>query len=295
MAAKGTCTVTVAMKPLTLGAKSATLSIASNAPTGAATVALKGVAVRTPAPEVGLSSASLDFGTVSLGVKSIARTVTLSNTGSAAMSINSIVSSSTEFAVTHNCPTSLAPAASCVISVTFTPVSANLAESVVISTNAVSSPNSIVLTGLGTKATMPVLTWQPASPSLTFASTVVGVASASQSLTLTNQGPGAALINSLGVAGADASSFAIAAGSTCKSGVSLDANASCTVMVSFVPGTTGAKSASLQVASNATTPGDVPLSGSGASPNTGTGTLTVTPTTLDFSSIGVSTGQTSSA
>ena len=295
VAAKGTCTITVAMKPLTLGTKTATLSIASNAPTGATTVALRGVSVRTPAPEVGLSQASLDFGTVTLGVKSIARSVTLTNIGTAPLAVTSIASTSSEFAVTHNCPTSLAVAASCMISVTFTPVSANLAESIVITTDALSSPNSIVLTGLGTKATMPVLTWQPATTSLTFASTVVGVTSASQSLTLVNQGPGAALINSIGVAGTDASSFAIGSGGTCKAGASLDANASCTVVVSFVPGATGAKTANLQIASNATPPGDVMLSGSGASPSTGSGMITVNPTTLDFSSVGVVTGQTSSS
>ncbi len=295
VAVKGTCTITVAMKPLTLGAKSATLSVASNAPTGTATVALKGVAVRAPAPEVGLSQAALDFGTVSMGVKSIARTVTLTNTGSADLTITSIASTSTEFAVTHNCPSSLAAAASCVISVTLTPVSANLAEAVVITTNALSSPNSIALTGLGTTATMPVLAWQQNSASLKFDSTVVGMTSASQSLTLVNQGPGAALINSLGVAGTDASSFAIGAGSTCKAGVSLDANASCTVVVSFVPGSTGAKTANLQVSSNASPPGDVALSGSGASPSTPSGMITVSQTTLDFSSIGVVAGQTSTA
>lgn len=295
VAAKGSCTVTVAMLPLTLGTKVATLTLASNAPTGPVAVALRGVAIKTPAPEVGLSQAALDFGTVTLGVKSNPRTVTLTNIGTAALGITSIVSSSSEFGVTHNCPASLPVAASCGISVTFTPASANLAESVIITTNAASSPNSIVLTGLGTRATMPVLVWQPASPTLTFASTVVGVASATQTLTLVNQGPGAALINALGVAGADASAFAIGASSTCKVGLSLDVNASCTVVVSFVPGSTGPKTASLQVASNATPPGDVPLSGSGASPSTGSGSITVSPLTLDFSSIGVMAGQTSSS
>lgn len=295
VAARGTCTITVAMRPVTLGTKVATLNITSNAPTGTATVAVRGVSVNTPAPEVGLSQAALDFGSVTFGVRSIARTVTLSNNGTAAMTIGSIASTSSEFAATHNCPASLAVDASCVISVTFTPVNANVAESVVITTNALSSPNSIVLTGLGTAATMPALTWQPAASGLTFASTVVGVTSASQSLTLVNQGPGTALIGSLGLAGADASSFAIASGSTCRAGLSLAANASCSVVVSFVPGSTGAKTANLQVVSNATPPGDVVLTGSGASPSTGSGTITVNPTTLDFSSIGVVTGQTSSS
>lgn len=294
LAANASCTVTVAMRPLTLGSKLATLSIASNAPTGTATVALRGTSVNTPAPEIGLSQVAVGFGSVTFGTRSMARPVTLTNIGTAALAISSIASTSSEFVVTHNCPASLAVDAACTLSIVYTPVAANSAESVLITTNAVSSPNSIVLTGWGTTASMPVLSWQPNVTALAFGSTVVGVSSASQSLTLVNNGPGAVTLNSLGVAGADAASFALASSSTCRAGASIDASSSCTVVVTFVPGSTGAKTANLQIASSGTTPGDIALTGSGASPGTGNGTLTVSQTTLDFSSVGVVAGQTSS-
>lgn len=294
LAARAACTITVAMQPLTLGSKLATLSIGSNAPTGVANVILRGTSVNTPAPEIGLSQVAVGFGAVTFGTRSATRTVTLTNTGTAALAVSSIASTSSEFAVTHDCPASVAVNAACTLSIAYTPVVANSAESVLITTNAVSSPNSIVLTGWGTTAAMPVLAWQPNATALAFASTVVGVSSASQSLTLVNNGPGAVTLNSLGVAGADAASFALASSSTCRAGVSLAVSASCTVVVNFVPGSTGAKTANLQITSNGTPPGDIVLSGSGASPSTGNGTLTLGQTTLDFSSVGVVTGQTSS-
>jgi hypothetical protein len=294
LAARAACTITVAMRPLTLGSKLATLSIGSNAPSGVANVILRGTSVNTPAPEIGLSQVAVGFGAVTFGTRSMARTVRLTNTGTAALAVSSIASTSTEFVVTHDCPASVAVSAGCTLSIVYTPVVANSAESVLITTNAVSSPNSIVLTGWGTTAAMPVLAWQPNATTLAFASTVVGVSSASQSLTLVNNGPGTVTLNSLGVAGADASSFALASSSTCRAGASLAVSASCTVVVTFVPGTTGAKTANLQIASNGTPPGDISLTGSGASPSTGNGTLTLGQTTLDFSSVGVVTGQTSS-
>jgi hypothetical protein len=294
LAARAACTITVAMRPLTLGSKLATLSIGSNAPTGTASVILRGTSVNTPAPEIGLSQVAVGFGAVTFGTRSAARTVTLTNTGTAALAVSSIASTSSEFVVTHDCPASVAVNAACTLSIVYTPVAANSAESVLITTNAVSSPNSIVLTGWGTTSSMPVLAWQPNATALAFAPTVVGVSSASQSLTLVNNGPGAVTLNSLGVAGADAASFALASSSTCRAGASLAVSASCTVVVTFVPGSTGAKTANLQIASNGTPPGDIALTGSGASPSTGNGTLTLGQTTLDFSSVGVVTGQTSS-
>ncbi len=291
IAVGGSCTLSVTLAPVLLGNESATLSIASNAPTGTVSVALSGTSVATATPLVNLSVPALGFGTVTFGVPSAPRTVTLTNSGSASLSITSIVSTSPEFTVTYDCPSTLAVGATCTISVVYTPVAANASEAIVITTNAPSSPNSIDLTGLGTSATMPVLTWSPAATALNFASTVVGVSSASQSLTLTNQGPGAATLNSLGMAGTDAASFALASASTCTAGLTLQAYDACTVAVSFVPGSTGSKSAILQLATSGTSPGTVALTGTGASPSSASGLLTLSTTTLDFSSVPTLTGQ----
>lgn len=270
VAAAASCTITAALKPSALGPRAATIEIASNAPTGTATLSLGGVGIAAPAPEVMLSQASIGFGTVTMGTSSIARSVTLSNSGSAALTLTSLLSSSSEFVLTHNCAASLAPGERCRLDVVYKPTSATAAETVVITSNAFSSPNSVVLTGMGSTATLPVLAWADGSSTLQFASTEVGKSTASKPLTLTNQGPGSVTVSALGTAGAQAENFSVGGG-TCLGGVTLAANTSCTVVVNFVPDAAGPRSAVLLVASNGSNPPDIALSGSGVAASTGGG------------------------
>jgi len=305
VAAKASCTVTAALHPGELGARSATLSLATNAAIGTATISLSGEGIASPAPALVLSQPSLGFGMVTIGATSIPRSVTVSNSGSAALLFSGIQSASSEFKATHNCPASLAPGESCTITVTYTPASANAAESVVITSNAFSSPNSIALTGLGTTTVLPVLTWNGVGSSLNFAATEVGKSLDASALMLVNNGPGSVTISAIGTAGANADAFAIGGG-TCLGGISLVVGASCTVVVSFVPDAAGARSAVLLVASNGSNPPDIPLAGTGVAGSTGgggggsggdggstggaTGTLAVTPAVLDYRSIVVRSG-----
>ena len=292
VASRASCTITVAMKPVVLGAKTATLTIASNAPGSPVAVALRGTAVRSPAPLVALSTPALGFGTVTLGTTSVTSRVVLTNGGTAAMSISSIASSSTEYPTTHDCPASLAVGSSCLISVSYKPSAPISAEAVVVTTNALSSPNTIVLTGQGTAESLSVLAWKDAATTLNYAS-IVGEASASQTLTLQNKGPGAVTLTTLGVAGPSATAFAIDAASTCKLGQSLALNATCTVTVKFNPGSAGSHTANLQVASTGTLPGDITLIGKASdkvAPK-----LSASASVLDFSSPVVSPGSSSAA
>jgi len=308
VAPAATCTVTVALKPSALGPRSASVEIASNAPGGTAALSVGGVGIASPAPELTLSQPSIGFGTVTMGTASLPRSVTLANTGSAALQITSIQSSSTEFKASHDCAASLAPGAGCKLTVTYSPTSANAAESVTITSNAFSSPNSVVLTGLGSTATLPVLAWSGGTNSLQFAATEVGKTLAGDPLTLVNNGPGSVTVSSIGTAGAQADAFSVGGG-TCLGGVTLAVGANCTVIVSFVPDVAGVRNAVLLVASSGSNPPDVALSGSGVSGSTGgggttppdtggggggttpaTGTLAVSPSTLDYRSLTVLTG-----
>jgi hypothetical protein len=72
-------------------------------------LSLSGTGLAIPAPAVSLSPASLAFPNQSVGVASTARPVTLTNSGSAALSISSIAATS-GFGVTNTCGTSLAVA-----------------------------------------------------------------------------------------------------------------------------------------------------------------------------------------
>ena len=257
------CTVTLALKPAGLGTRSASLEIASNTPTGTASVTLLGEAIALPAPFVTLSQAALGFGRVTLGTESVSRQVAVSNSGSAALQIASIQSSSAEFVVTHDCPATLAAGAGCTLAVSFRPASTSAADSVVISSNAFSSPNSVALTGLGTSVALPALAWSEAVTKVDFGNVDVGQPSAAKTFTLLNNGPGAATVSSFALVGTTPEAFS-QAGGTCAPGIVLQAAASCTLLLQFAPGTAGVASATLIVASDGSNPPELPLQGTGA-------------------------------
>ena len=110
----------------------------------------------TGTPAVSLSPTSLAFGSQPVGKTSTARTVTLSNTGRAALSITGLAIKGTNgsnFAQTNTCGKSLAGGAHCTIGVRFTPsASGSRAGWVSITDNASGSPQTVSLSGTGTAA-----------------------------------------------------------------------------------------------------------------------------------------------
>ena len=125
LAAGGSCTVSVSFKPLTSGSRAATLTVTDNANNVAGStqnVALSGTG--EVAPEASVSPTSLSFPATATGVASAAKTVTLSNPGTAPLNVTSIASGGTDasdFVVTNNCAGSVAAGGSCTISVVFQP------------------------------------------------------------------------------------------------------------------------------------------------------------------------------
>ena len=84
------------------------------------------------------------------GTTSAAQSLTLTNTGSAPLTISSIAING-DFAQTNACGTSVAAGASCTITVTFTPTAAGTRSAMVtITDNATDSPHTVALSGTGT-------------------------------------------------------------------------------------------------------------------------------------------------
>jgi Abnormal spindle-like microcephaly-assoc'd, ASPM-SPD-2-Hydin/Fibronectin type III domain len=116
------------------------------------------VAFRTPSgsttPVVNLSNTSINFGSVMTGASSSPQPVTLSNVGSAPLTISSITifgADTSDFAQTNNCGSTLAPNGSCTINVTFAPATTGQrGSSVAITDNAPGSPQTVSLLGTGT-------------------------------------------------------------------------------------------------------------------------------------------------
>ena len=275
----GTCTVVHTFTPSAVGSRSATLTLASDASNGSAALSLAGTGAAIPVPAVALAPASLAFGNQTDSVTSTTRSVTLSNTGTAALSISGITATS-GFAVSHNCGASLAAAASCTLSVTFTPAGLGAASgSVSVASNAAGSPHAVSLSGTGVVAS-PVLAWL--STMVPFADTTVGAIAAAQTVSLINQGPGAVTLSGFTLAGVQAADFSVSGG-TCAVNDTLVQGASCTLTLAFGPGAVGARSATLQVTSTGSNPPDVALAGNGTAPAQPGATLS--PTALSFSAV----------
>jgi hypothetical protein len=209
------------------------------------------------APSVSLSPVSLSFGNQTVGTTSAARFSTLTNTGNATLTINSLqISGDFAFAGAGNCSGSVAAGASCSISVNFTPTTTGTRTgTVTIADNASNSPQTIPLTGSGVSSSG--LTTVSVSPtSLTFGRVKVGHTSSAQTVTVTNTGSASVSIGGVATSGQFAE--------TNNCGSSLAVGASCAVNVSFAPTSSGTQNGTLTISDNASgSPQTVSLTGRG--------------------------------
>jgi len=98
-------------------------------------------------PAVSLSPASLTFGQQIINTMSAGQNVTLTNTGTAALTITSITISK-KYTVTNTCGSSLAAGANCTITVSFAPTNTGtITGTVSVTDNASGSPQTFSLTG----------------------------------------------------------------------------------------------------------------------------------------------------
>lgn len=259
LASGGNCAITVTFKPTTAGDKTAVVSIASNASATPVTISLSG---RGAAPVVLFGAASLAFGSVNVGATSDVKTMSLRNSGDALLTISSLTlagADSNQYTQSNDCGTSLSPAASCVISVTFKPTSpGDKTASVNLSSNAGAEPASFPLTG---KGTAPVVALSSAS--VAFGSLPVGQTSDARTVTLKNEGDATLNVSDLTLTGADAIQFVL----THDCGTTVAPAQLCTLTLRFKPTTAGDKAASVSIVSNAAgSPASLPVAGKGTAP-----------------------------
>jgi hypothetical protein len=293
VAVSATCTISVTFSPSASGSRTASVQITDNAADSPESVSLSGTGV-APAPTVSLSPTSLSFGSQLAGTTSTAQTVTLTNSGTAALSITGISVGGTnggDFGQTNNCPASLAINASCTISATFTPTATgSRTASVQITDNAAGSPQSVGLSGTGTAPAVSL-----SSTSLSYSSQLIGTPSSAQSVTVTNNGTAPLSITSIALGGANAGDFSQT--NTCPNPpATLAVNATCNISVTFKPTAAGSRVASVQITDNAlNSPQAIGLTGTGSTSaisfdkNLGThieniGTTTMSLTTTDVAS-----------
>lgn len=236
-----------------------------------------------------MTNSSLAFGSVKAGSsKTISTTAT--NSGSAAVTINSVAISTKYFQLAApSLPVTLAAGQSVPLSVVFSPNAAGAFNaSISISSTATDSVTNLALSGTGTGVTDPLpgqLALNPGSAS--FGDVTVG-SSRSSTFTLTNSGESSVNLSQVFVSGAGFQISGIAASTT------LNASQSVTFSVAFAPQATGSATGSVTIASNASDPTlTIPLSGNGTN-TVFTAQLGVTPTTLGLGNVVVGTSGTAS-
>ncbi|MCW2768115.1 MAG: putative Ig proteinputative calcium-binding proteinFG-GAP repeat protein, partial [Nocardioides sp.] len=232
----------------------------------------------TPVPVFSVSPTTKAYGTQVTGTTSSAQTFTVTNTGTADLAIATATLAGTDAAqFTKGSDTctgqSVAPAATCTVQVSFAPGSVGAkAATLRFTDDATGSPHDVTLSGTGTA---PVFSVSPTTKA--YGTQAIGTTGAGQTFTVTNTGTAALAIATATLAGTDAAQFT--KGSDTCTGASVAPAATCTVAVSFAPGSAvGAKAATLRFTDDAAGgPHDVALSGTGTAP-----VFSVSPTTKAY-------------
>src|SRR6266852_2926104 len=256
LAGGASCTISVTFTPTAAGVRTGTITITDGVASSPQKVTLTGNGVAGLAATV--SPTSLSFGNQTQGTKGAAQSVTLTNTGSATLTINGFSLGGTnpsDFILSSaNCKQSqsLAVGGSCAVAIVFAPLAvANLSATLQILDNSAQSPRNVPLTGVGLAP--PTVALSPTS--LNFAAQIVGSTSSGQSVTLATSGSGTLAVSSISTSSSD-----FKAGNNC--GTSVAGGASCTITVTFNPTASGNRAGTLVIVDNATdSPQMAPLSG----------------------------------
>jgi hypothetical protein len=181
IAAGSTCKITVTFSPTETWSRNGTIVITDNAYNAPQQVAFL-VGMGTSGTLASVSPTSLSYGNQTLGTVSLVKTITLSNTGAAALNISSILASG-DYSQSNNCPASLSTGANCTINVTFFPSTTGSRNGyLTVNDDDPRFLQSVSLSGTGVVATTKV-TVSPGQGSITpiqtqqFTATVDGVTS----------------------------------------------------------------------------------------------------------------------
>lgn len=203
-------------------------------------------------PLVSFSSYSVVFPAQAIGTTSSPVTVTLTNIGSAALSLTGFNLTGSEFIQTNNCPASLAVAASCTLNLTFTPTaSGNHSGTLTLTDNAFDSPEIVQLSG-----NIPTPAVNLLQPTMTFPGVAVGAVFGPQPAILVNSGTGSLSITSISASG-DFSET-----DNCVGVVAV--NQQCAINISFRPTAPGVRQGTILITDNASgSPQPIAVTGTG--------------------------------
>jgi hypothetical protein len=299
--ATSTLTLTASNTAIT-GTVNVTITGMSGSLTNPASISLTVKSASNFTPTASVAPTNIPFRNHREGTTSAGTDVTLSNTGTATLNVNSIAlggTNPTQFtlgAPSSGTACSLSAAftvtvgSNCKFSVKFVPTSLGLlAASVTITDDSggtAGTTQSVSLSGAGTNPIASLST-----NTVPFGFVPKGTKSAVMSVTLTNTGTDTlnlAASNAAMISGMNATDFAVASGTTCTNGLPVAANGgSCLIDLTFTPSTAAVEAGTLTITDDsggiAGTTQIVSLSGTGTQ-----GTASLPTTTVAFGNVPVS-------
>ena len=264
---------TVGVTPSTAGTLSGTLTVQGSDGAAPAVVNLSATAV-VSAPQISLSSTSVQFGAVSDGSTGNA-TLLITNNGNADLTISVVSVTGTGFGVNGIAtPKTISAGQSISAELTFQPTVAGAASGTLsFTSNDPTNPTmAVALAGTGSTAAAGQLQANPTS--LSFGTVGTG-GNSTKTVVFSNTGTAAIQISTLAVSGAGFSASGIA------TPLILNPAATATLIVVFTPTAGGSASGTVTVTTDQLhSPMTISLTGTGAVPG-----LSITPTSVAFGSV----------
>ena len=256
-----------------MGSVSGTLKVQGDAGSSPVRASLAGTVI-TSQPQLSVSSAALNLGTVSIGSKGTASLV-LSNAGSTDLTVSMVSLTGAEFGITGiTTPKVISSGQKVPVTVTFSPTGAgSTSGSITITSNDSANPTTTVtLSGTGTSSAIGQLSTNPTSWSF---GNVANGSTSSKQVILSNIGTAPVRVSSISVTGNGFSVNGVTTPAT------INPSASVTLEVDFSPKATGSVTGSVTLVSDANgSPLSVALSGTGVQAG-----LSVSPSSFSFGNV----------
>jgi hypothetical protein len=235
----------------------------------------KGTTPSVTGVAIEVSPSSVSFGSVAVG-QSMTKTVTLTNTGTEALSVSGISVAGTGFTASGpRLPMSMAAGQSTSISAVFKPTGgAADTGTITITSNAAGSPSLVTLSGTGTTGTTAAAALTVTPTTIAFGSVAVG-SEQTQTVHVENTGNETATISQLTISGTGVSVSGVTAPATLAAGQTAN------LTVTYKPVAAGTLTASLAIVSNATDPSVVV----GINATATSSTLAATPSSVSFGNV----------
>lgn len=265
LTAGSSCTVTLIFSPTTTGVRSDLLTVGYSDSTAAKTATL--TVSSTALTPASLSIAAGSFSNTTVGASSSATSFTVTNSGQASATISArSLTTGTQYSISGGtCAAAavVAPAATCTLSVVFSPTSAGVKSDTL---------NLSYNNGVGAQTATRALSATGLTPAVlaigagSFSNTTVGATSGATTFTVTNSGGSTATISARSLT--TGTQFAVSGG-TCAAASTVVAAGTCTLTVTFSPTSAGLKSDTLNLSYNdgaAAQSATLAISGTGITP-----------------------------